>query len=492
MDFVKGSENILTLTEILDVKASSTPDKPFLYTPGKVFTFKQVKEYSLSIGLYLIERGMKQGDRIVIISSNSPQFIFSFFGILYAGGIPVPLNYFLEEEIGEILMEVSPAFILLSKEFLSKKQVFEKDFSGEILTLEEIPLQKRKKLQQFSTSEEAVILYTSGTSGFPRGVVLTHRNLISDVEACLKRIRVFTNDRFSLILPLFHSFSLTACLLTPLYRGTGVVMAGDLQQFDRVMETILQNKTSIFIAIPKIFYLLSQAKFKYLPFRFCVSGGERLSPEVEKEFEKKFKIPLLQGYGLTEASPVVSLNPEKGEKKGSVGPPLEGVAVRILKNKKEVPSGKEGEIVVEGPTVMKGYWGKSEDTRKVLEDGWLYTGDIGIMDRDGFLYIIDRKKDMVVVKGLNVYPSEVERHIMRYPGVKESAVVGVNTGRGEVLIAFVVCEKKIREEELHSFLLKHLARYKVPRRIEFLPSLPHTPSGKVKKQVLRELYSRKL
>jgi len=485
---------ILTLPDILEKKADSLPDKPFLYTGKEVFTFRQLRDYSLSFAFYFRKKGIKEGERVAIISRNSPRFVFAFFGALYAGGIPVPLNYFLEEEMGEIFEEVAPALILLSEEFLSTKKFLREDFPGEILALEEIPLEigSKEELGRVEFPEEAVIIYTSGTSGFPRGVVLTHANLISDVEACLDRIKVSVEDRFSLLLPLFHSFSLTACLLTPLYQGAGVVMSGDLQQFERALETILCNKTSIFLAIPQIFALLNQIKLPALPFRFCVSGGEKLPPEVEEEFEGKFGLPLLQGYGLTETSPVVSLNPEERRKKNSVGLPLKGVEVRILKEGKAVPAGEEGEIVIKGPMVMKGYWKNIEETRKVIKDNCLHTGDIGVMDEDGYLYIIDRKKDMVVLKGLNVYPSEVERYIGKYPGVKESAVVGINTEKGEILTAFVVCEEKITEGALRSFLLQHLAHYKVPRKIEFLSSLPRTPAGKVKKHILRDLYSSKL
>ncbi len=483
----------LTLPDILEEKAASFPDKPFLYTGKEVLTFRQLRDYSLSFASCFLKKGLKKGGRVAIISRNSPRFIFAFFGTLYAGGIPVPLNYFLEEEMAEIFAEISPSLILLSEELLATKQIIRNNFAGEILPLEEIPLEMapREKLGKISFPEEAVILYTSGTLGFPRGVVLTHANLLSDVEACLDRIKVSVDDRFSLLLPLFHSFALTACLLTPLYRGAGVVISGNLQKFEHALEIILRNKTSIFLAIPQIFALLNQIKLPALPFRFCVSGGEKLPPEVEEEFERKFGIPLLQGYGLTETSPVVSLNPEERRKKNSVGLPLKGVEVRILKEGKAVSAGEEGEIVIRGPMVMKGYWKKVEETRKVIKGSYLYTGDMGVMDEDGYLYIMDRKKDMVVLKGLNVYPSEVERYILKYPGVKESAVVGINTERGEVLTAFVVCEKEIAEVALRSFLLQHLAHYKVPRKIEFLSSLPRNPAGKVKKHVLRDLYSSK-
>ncbi len=344
----------------------------------------------------------------------------------------------------------------------------------------------------------ATLIYTSGTTGSPKGVMLTHSNLISNAQACLKRVKITPKDHFSCLLLLYHSFTLTTCILTPFYAGATSVIIKSLKNFKEVFKQILKSKVTIFIAIPPIYRILADAKtpffltafpFRLLnPIRLCVSGGEALPLEVMRKFEKKFHIPVLEGYGLTEASPVVTLSPLNERKLGSVGQPLEGIEIRIVDDdNKELPTGEIGEILAKGPSVMKGYYDRPEETEAAIKHGWLYTGDLGKLDEEGFLYIVDRKKDLIVMKGLNVYPKEVEDVLYTHPKVKEAAVIGRHLeGKGEVPIAYVVLQEgeNATEDEIHKYLRHSLASYKIPRRIEFRKDLPKTPTGKILKRML--------
>ena len=455
-------------------------EKTFLFTEKENYTFREVWEKSCEISAFLKKRGLKRGDRVAIISENSPYFVFSLFGVMHAGGIPVPINYLLGEQMVEVIKDVLPAVILISPKFEEKQKLFS-NFADVFF----LPECKEKGISSPSPTEEAVIIYTSGSTGFPRGVILTHQNLIADIIGCLKRIEVYPEDRFSVVLPLFHSFSLTTTLLTPLFAGAGVVISPEIKFFEKAFEILLRHKTTIFISIPFIYKLLVDLPISSLPFRFCVSGGEKLLPSLEKEFETKFNIPILQGYGLTEASPVVSLNPLGREKEGSVGPPLEGIKIKIHKEKIK---SRIGEIIIKGPTIMKGYWRKPEITKEVIREGWLYTGDMGYIDKEGYLFLVGRKKDMIIVKGLNVYPSEIERVLMEIPQIKECAVVGVKRKDKEIIVAFVKKAGQITETEIKRYLHKRVASYKIPRRIEFVEDFPYTSTGKIDKRKLGMSY----
>ncbi len=468
----------MNLVSLLEKRAEEHPDKIFLYTEGRNYTFKELREEASRVAGFLKRKGLRKGERVAILSLNSPRFVFAFFGVMFAGGIPVPLNYLLERELEGILQDLSPSFLLLGEDFYPKKRELEGGW--ETISMEDI---EGESIPASFPYEIAVILYTSGTTGKPRGVILTQENLISDIRGCLERIRVYPEDRFAILLPLFHSFSLTTTLLTPLYAGCSTVLLPDIRYMDRILENLFRFRVSIFIAIPYIYQLLLKAELDSLPFRFCVSGGERLLPRVEEEFEDKFRIPLIQGYGLTETSPVVSLNPLEKEKRGSVGLPIPGVELRIMGK-------EEGEIAVRGPVVMKEYWRNPQETERVFHEGWFLTGDIGRLDEEGYLYILERKKEMIIVKGLNVYPSEVEAVIREIPGVKECAVVGVEKGGKEIGVAFVVMEGERSENKIHTYLRQRIAPYKIPRRIIFQEELPRLPTGKVNKRLLQASYGK--
>jgi long-chain acyl-CoA synthetase len=339
----------------------------------------------------------------------------------------------------------------------------------------------------------AVLIYTSGTTGRPKGAMLSHGNLLHNVESCRIVLRTVSADRFAVMLPMFHSYMLTVGMLLPLLIGGSMVVVKSLHPVRNALAEIFQRQASVLPAIPQFYRSLVNAPVNSLQsLRLCVSGAAPLPAQVLKEFEEKFHIPLIEGYGLSEASPVVTKNPLDGTRKaGSIGRPIPNVEVSIQDDAGRQLGPREiGELCVRGGNVMLGYWQQPAETAKVMRDGWLLTGDIAYRDEEGYYFITDRKKDMLLVNGINVYPREIEEVLYQFPGVKEAAVIGKpDPRRGEQPIAFVAPNEDatLEEKAIHNFLRRHLADYKVPRRIMVVPALPRNATGKILKTALREV-----
>ena len=352
---------------------------------------------------------------------------------------------------------------------------------------------RHPSLPERAESDLAVIIYTSGTTGRPKGAMLSHGNLLHNVESCRIVLQTVAADRFAVLLPLFHSYMLTVGLLLPLLVGGSVVLVKSLHPVRNVLQEILQRQATVLPAIPQFYRSMVNAPIHVpLPLRICVSGAAPLPAQVLKEFEAKFHIPLIEGYGLSEASPVVTKNPLDGTRKaGSIGLPIPHVEVSIQDDAgRELGAGEIGEVCVRGGNVMLGYWKQPAETAKVMRNGWLLTGDIGYRDDEGYYYITDRKKDMLLVNGINVYPREIEEILYQFPGVKEAAVIGKPDPRkGEQPIAFVAANDGavLEEKALQQFVRRKLADYKVPRKVVLLPALPRNATGKILKTALREL-----
>lgn len=342
----------------------------------------------------------------------------------------------------------------------------------------------------------ALIIYTSGTTGKPKGALLTHGNIASNVSSCIRALEETSNDRLTLLLPMFHSFMLTVCIFTPLSMGAGIVLIKSLHPFKAAMREMVMNRATIFVGIPQIFQALAQAKIPFwlhwvLKLRMAVSGAAPLPRETLDAFERKMRFPLLEGYGLSEASPVVSFNPYHGVRKaGSVGLPLPDIEVKIFDDHdQELPAEQVGEIVVRGPNVMQGYYNHPDETAAALRNGCLHTGDMGKKDADGYIYIVDRRKEMFLVRGMNVYPREIEEVLYQFPNVREAAVVArPDEKRGEASVAFVcpVEGATLQADDILRFCRERLADYKLPKEIRIVESLPHTATGKIAKMELKK------
>jgi long-chain acyl-CoA synthetase len=475
------------------------PKKAALFWGGSQFSYGDIWSRSLWVADQLrSEFGVRPGDRVGLWLKNRPEFVPALFGILQTGAVVVPINNFLKPpEVSFILADAEIDVVIMDETMQNDFGQLQSARSGLRALLVEnfaslaAPAESGLECPT-AESDLAVIIYTSGTTGHPKGAMLSHGNLLANVESCRRVLEAIGEDRIVVLLPMFHSFMLTVGILLPLLIGGSIVLIKTLHPAKNIVAEIMQHRATLLPAVPQFFRALTNGSVPVnLPLRLCISGAAPLPAEILKEFTARFPIPLLEGYGLSEASPVVSFNPIHGPwKAGSIGVPISGVEVSVQDDSGQILApGVTGEICVRGRNVMLGYWKQPEETAKTMRQDWLLTGDIGHVDADGYFYITDRKKDMLLVNGINVYPRQIEEVLYAFPGVKEAAVIGVpDERRGEQPLAFVTAEEGIELQEgpLLQFARKQLADYKVPRRIVFLPALPRNATGKILKTELRK------
>ncbi len=443
---------------------------------------------------------VRAGDRVAIWLKNCPEFIPALYAILKLGAVVAPINNFLKpDEVLYILQDAGANVLITDDSMAEGTERLRAALPGlKVLTIGSLAASAAESTAHVppvprKPDDLAVLIYTSGTTGRPKGAMLTHGNLGHNVESCRIILKIVSLDRFAVVLPLFHSFMLTVGILLPLSVGGSLVLVKSLHPPKNIIQEIFQHGATILPAIPQLFRALAHAQLPPgLPLRLCISGAAPLPVEVLKEFNARFPIALIEGYGLSEASPVVSLNPIEGPwKAGSIGLPIPHVEVTIQNDEgRELPVGEIGELCVRGGNVMAGYWQKPEATAAAMRGDWLLTGDIGYKDADGYIYITDRKKDMLLVNGINVYPREVEEIIYQYPGIKEAAVIGrPDPRKGEQPVAFVALNDGVTldSKALLEFLRPKLADYKLPRHVHTLPALPRNATGKILKTALREM-----
>ncbi|MEW6714935.1 MAG: long-chain fatty acid--CoA ligase [Nitrospirota bacterium] len=491
----------MTLSALLKERAVSTPKKTCIKFGNRKLSYAETDSIVSLVSAGLKSLGLQADDRAAILMGNCPEYIISYFAILRAGGIAVPVNTFLTPvEISYILKDSGARILIYDNSFIPQVQeIKEGVLDLKAVSFDDIP-QRMSEAHEDDNDKTAVLLYTSGTTGLPKGVMLTHGNLLSNAEACMKVMHLSAKDKILLFLPLFHSFSFTVCVILPIYAGAGIVLLRSVKPFSQVIKSIFKDRITFFVAIPAVYSILSKKRIpvllKYMlnlliNIKVCVSGAAALPEDTLKAFEDRFKVSLIEGYGLTEAAPVVSVNPPDGIRKpSSVGPPLPGVDVKVIgEDGKSLPAGNIGELLVRGPNVMEGYFNNSEGTEAVLRAGWLYTGDMAKLDEDGYIYIVDRKKDLIIVGGMNIYPGEIENVIIKHPSVEESAMVGIPYGKGEELPVLFIKKRGdaiLDEKEIRSYMDGKIAPFKKPRRIIFVDDFPKTATGKIKKAELKK------
>jgi long-chain acyl-CoA synthetase len=490
----------MNLSESFLRSAASHAEKTAIFHGEDTLTYEQLRQQTLAIaGLLLQTHRVQPGQRIGLWLRNRPEFIPALLGALHAGAIVVPINNFLKPEEIAYLLQDAGIDLLISEAALGEERTRVQALRPQLQTwdVDELPSLENTAdpLPVPARNEEdlAVLIYTSGTTGHPKGAMLTHGNLLHNVESCRRILEVLDHDRFVLMLPMFHSFMLTVCVLLPLAVGGSIVLIKSLQPVKAMLGEIIAHQGTVLPAMAQIFRALAGLPPEVqLPLRLGVSGAGPLPAEILRGFSARFpNIPLIEGYGLSEASPVVSVNPLHGPAiAGTVGLPIPNVEVSIQDEQGRLLDDLvEGEICVRGGNVMRGYWNDPQKTAEALRDGWLLTGDIGHRRPDGYYVITDRKKDMLKPNGLNVYPREIEEVIYRFPGVKEAAVVGESDERrGERAVAFVTADDPATfdSQALLAFLKERLADYKVPRRAILVPALPRNATGKILKTRLRE------
>lgn len=498
----------MNLYRVIEKTTQKFPKNLSLIFEKQKITYHQLKN-KIDVAASYLKQYLQKEDKVILCIRNSPYFIINFFAISKNNAIVIPINFLLEEnEIEYIVNDSQSKLIISDREFAEKILEVQKKLNIKVIFTDDISKYIQASIFEYedtSDDQTAMIIYTSGTTGKPKGAMLTHKNLTSNVSQCLEVFNVTPKDNILCFLPMFHSFAFTVCVLIPLTVGCRITIFAsvkELQNKKKFFKTMFFGRITFFVGIPAVFNLLcerlSALKGKILFFwtKVAVSGADALSPDVWLKFEKKFKLPLCEGFGLTEASPVVSVNPQFGKRKiGTVGPPLPGVKIRIVDDDgNDLPIKKAGEILVYGDNVMKGYYNKPKETEESFYQGWLKTGDVGLIDEDGYLKIVDRKKDLIISKGLNIYPKEIENVILELVQIKEVAVVGErDTWGDEYPVAFVSLQENqtITSDEIITHCKRKLSSYKVPRRIIFIQEFPKTTTLKIKKNELRQLLKSK-
>jgi long-chain acyl-CoA synthetase len=473
--------------------------------------YAELDRQSDCLAAYLARRGIGKGERVGLYCPNSAVFASAYLGILKAGAVIVPLNLLYSPSEMAYILDDAGAKVLIHHAALAEPAAFlaqavaalqfSVSLGGAVagaVAWEEVlaTAAPPPEIGYDPLDDLAVILYTSGTTGKPKGAMLTHGNLLANTDS----VRVSMHwrpgeDVVLVVLPMFHAFAATVGLLTPLLCGCTLA---PLPRFEPelVARAIAATRATIFLGVPSMFTLLLRLKPERIPclqsLRFCVSGGAALPVEILRRFEAMFGIRIYEGDGPTECSPVTCVNPVDGlSKPGTVGLPVAGVEMRIVGETgvDPLPCGEVGEIAVRGANVMKGYWNRPEDTAEVFREGWFLTGDLGTCDEDGYFSIVDRKKDLVIVNGMNVYPRIIEEALHRLPAVKEVAVVGEpHDLHGEIPVAYLALEPPgaLSEAEIREYCRAHLGRHEQPRKIFILPALPRNATGKILKRELRK------
>ena len=527
------------LYEFLRTSAQKYPDKTALIYFNRKITYKELDVLTDKFAAALADFGVKKGDRVALFLPNTPLFVISYYGALKAGAIVTAISPLYKEREVEHQLNDSEAetIVLLDLLYPIVEKIWEKTklrnvivgslrdympsfkaFLGSLFG--KIPSRRveRKanvyffrelvarydanppKVEINPKEDLAALQYTGGTTGISKGAMLTHMNLVSNAVMCKEWLQPCEGEEVVLtVLPLFHIYGMTTSMNAPiLFAGTMVL----LPRFDpvAVLQAIHRYRVTVFCGAPTMYAMLMACsdlkKYDLTSVRFCISGAAPLPPDVQKKFMEVTGGVLVEGYGLTESSPVTHVNPldrtMKTVKIGSIGipwPDTDAKIVDIETGEKELPPGEVGELIVKGPQVMKGYWKMPEETAAVLRDGWLYTGDVGKMDEDGYFYITDRKKDLIKYKGYSVYPRELEDVLYEHPAVKLCGVIGKpDPVAGEIPKAFVVLKEGMTatEEELMKFVNEKVAPYKAIRELEIRKELPLSAVGKILRRVLRE------
>jgi long-chain acyl-CoA synthetase len=489
----------LNLASLLTESAERSPQGPAIRLGEAELSYAELDQSSARLATLLREKGLEPGDRVGVMLPNVPDFPVAYYGVLRAGGIVVPMNVLLKRREIAFYLEDSGATLLLAWHgFAEEARTGAADADAELIEVEPATFaamlaehEPTPGLVETAEDDTAVILYTSGTTGKPKGAELTHLNLFRNADVSSRTTCEVTGGDVVLgALPLFHSFGQTVGMNASLKVGACLTL---VPKFDpgEALATMQRDGVTHFYGVPTMFGALlhhpERESYDTSALRTCITGGASMPVEVLRGFEEAFGAIVLEGYGLSETSPVSSSNhPDKDRKPGSIGSPIEGVEMRVVdENDEEVAQGEVGEIVIRGHNIMKGYWQRPDATEEAMRGGWFHSGDMARTDEEGCFYIVDRKKDLIIRGGYNVYPREVEEVLYEHPKIREAAVVGVpHEEWGEEIGAAVVLHdgEELPAEEVSAYVKERIAAYKYPRVVWFLDDLPKGPTGKILKR----------
>jgi long-chain acyl-CoA synthetase len=489
-----GNQNLAT---ILTETAASHGDRTALKLDDNEVSYTQLEDGSARAAGLLRAKGIAPGDRVAVMLPNVPYFAILYFGILRAGAVVVPLNpRYGGSEVAYHVGDSDAKLLFAWHQFSDAAEKGAGEQGIEMIPVEPGKFEKllsdaepHAEVEPREDQDPAVILYTSGTTGRPKGAVLTHGNIAKSTAVATTLVEMSEDDVILGALPFFHVFG-QACGLNSATKLGACVSLIPKFSAEATLEAIQRDGVTVFEGVPTMYGAVlnfdGRERYDTSSLRVGIAGGQAMPVEVMEKFEAAFDIEVLEGYGLSETCAVGTFNYPGARKPGSIGKPVEGIEVKIVDDdRKEVPQGDIGEIAIKGPNVMREYWNKAEATEKDLLDGWFHTGDMGHIDEDGYVFIDDRKKDMIIRGGENVYPREIEEVLYQYDGVEEVAVIGVEHERlGEEVAAAVVLKEKdsVSADELREFALEKLAKYKCPTKIWFLDELPKGPTGKILKR----------
>ncbi|MGH2319221.1 long-chain-fatty-acid--CoA ligase [Planococcus sp. SE5232] len=508
-----------TMPQLLSETAKKIPDHIAIKFYQKEMSYKELDLFSTVFASSLQQTGIQKNDRVAIMLPNCPQYIISYYGVLKAGAIVTQINpMLLENELLYLLNDSGAETIVVYEPLYPRIQAIAKETSLKNIIVvsfetEKTVLDQAVHFEAFvekgtgkvatvaidPAEDVAVLQYTGGTTGLSKGAMLTHRNIAVNAlqsQEFFKDEVTFGEESCLTVIPLFHVFAMSSAMNLSILNGSKNIL---LPRFDleEVLETIKREQPTTFPGVPTMYIAITNhpkaKEYGIDSIKICNSGSAPMPLETMKDFENQTGAKILEGYGLSEASPVTHCNPPFDERKpGSIGiglPSTEYKVVDLATGEKEVPAGEIGELIIRGPQVMKGYWNMPEETANTLRNGWLFTGDIAKMDENGYAYIVDRKKDLIISSGYNVYPRDIEEVLYEHPAVQEAVAIGIaDPYRGESVKAIIVkkADKDISEEQLIAWAKDKMAAYKVPRVIEFRDELPKTNVGKILRRALRE------
>jgi len=508
----------LNLASIVRNSARYFPEETALIHDGRKLTYRELARRVEAFAVYLAGLGVQKGDKVALLLPNRPSFTVAYFGILHLGGTVVPISFLsVAREIEYVLADSDAVALVAWRGYAEQaaegfrkagtcRHLIVVDESRDLPTvIDSSPIDAEAACDIAATQEgeTAVILYTSGTTGQPKGAELTHFNMYSNAQFSAERL-LWTKTSFQTLgpgnvtlaaLPLFHSFGQTCNQNATLFAGGALTY---MERFEpgAALEIMQRDQVTLFSGVPTMYFqllnLADAGKYDLSSLRHCMSGGAAMPVDVMRAFDERYRVNILEGYGLSETSPVATFNVlYKPRKPGSIGEAIYGVEVKVFDEQDhEVPVGTVGEVVIRGYNVMKGYYKRPEATAKAFMNGWFHSGDMGRQDEDGYFYIVDRKKDLIIRGGFNVYPREVEEVLYSHPAVREAAVVGVpDREYGEEVKAYVSLKAgehaRTTDKEIFEFCRKNLGATKYPRLYEILPELPKGPTGKILRKELR-------